>query len=287
MFGKVLATLLSIASLVSAKNFQVPEPKTQWVTATFDHFNTSDTRTFQEKVLIYDGYLKAGAPSASRPIFIICGGEAGVRGGYNHDGLAFEIAEKYHALVFSPEHRFYGESLPFGPVQSYTPDNLSKLTVQQALEDYKDVLKLMRKQYGLTSGPVISVGGSYPGELASFLRQMKVVDFALASSAPVRYRPYYEPNGTPNGGFFETTTQSFARQNSACPNLVRDAFSMILAADSSASGRAAISQELGLCSTYESFDLLQLWVESAFATLAMENYPYAIDPFPAWPMNGK
>ena len=34
----------------------------------------------------------------------------------------------------------------------------------------------------------------------------------------------------------------------------------------------------------ESVDLLQLWIESAFATLVMENYPFAVDPFPAWPM---
>lgn len=263
-------------------DFIVPEPQVMWFEQTFDHFNISDHRTFREQVLVYDGYYRQ-KPSADAPIFLICGGEGPVRGGYNHDGLAFEIAQQLNGLVVSPEHRFYGSSLPFGPDDSYLPDNINKLTVQQALKDYANVLQWIKRKYGLDQARVVSVGGSYPGELASYLRMDKVVDFALASSAPVLYRPLL-PGGTPNGAFFQTTTQVYTRANPECPNRVRRAFSAILEGSKTTEGKQDISRRLNLCSEMESFDLVQLWAESAFATLVMENYPYAVDPFPAWPM---
>lgn len=265
-------------------DFVVPEPKKEYFTQQFDHFNDKDNRTFNEQVLIYDGYFKQ-SPSPDAPVFLICGGEGPVRGGYDHDGLAFELALKLNGIVFSPEHRFYGNSLPFGPKNSYLPANLEKLTVQQALADYTEVLKAIKVRYGLSpQAKVVSVGGSYPGELASYLRMNKAVDFALASSAPVLYRPLLM-NGTPNGAFFMTTTEVFARADSTCPDRVRRAFSTILEASKTALGQKMVSQQLGLCTVMESFDLVQLWIESGFATLVMENYPYAVDPFPAWPMD--
>ena len=53
-----------------------------------------------------------------------------MRGGYNHDGLVFELAAQLGAIIVAPEHRFYGASLPFGPTDSYIPSNLAHLTVQ-------------------------------------------------------------------------------------------------------------------------------------------------------------
>jgi hypothetical protein len=44
-----------------------------------------------------------------------------------------------------------------------------------------------------------------------------------------------------------------------------------------------VSADLGLCKTDYPLALIQKWITSAFATLAMENYPYAIALFPAWP----
>lgn len=300
----MLRTLLTIAAAAAVAlsstagcdakttgNFNVPEPTVTWHDAKVDHFNETDTRTYKEQVLVYDKYFKAAGSKSNSPLFIICGGEGPVRGGYNHDGIAFEIAALHGGIVISPEHRFYGKSLPFGK-DSWTRENLRMLTVQQALADYADVIATIKKQYNLAASPesfVVSVGGSYPGELASYLRITDKVDGALASSAPVRYRPFL-PHGTKSGAFFQTTTDSFARADKSCPDRVRSAFKEIQSAWTTPAGRVAMSSRLGLCNPAKAaemykFDLIQLWAESAFATLVMENYPYAIEPFPAWPMN--
>ena len=105
-----------------------------------------------------------------------------MRGGYNHDGLVFELAAQFGAVIVAPEHRFYGESLPFGANDSYLPPNLARLTVQQSLQDYAIVLETIKQRYKLSaSSKVLSAGGSYPGELASYMRMNQMVDFALAS----------------------------------------------------------------------------------------------------------
>ena len=56
------------------------------------------------------------------------------------------------------------------------------MLLQQSLQDYAAVLDTVKQRYKLSSkSKVLSVGGSYPGELASYMRMGKMVDFALAS----------------------------------------------------------------------------------------------------------
>lgn len=91
--------------------------------------------------------------------------------------------------------------------------------------------------------------------------------------------------------------------NPACPTRVQNAFAQIIAKSQSASGRAEITQKyeflgsvcrlpharLGLCTPLAAgaapLRLLNLWIENAFATLGMEDYPYPLYGFPAFPMN--
>jgi lysosomal Pro-X carboxypeptidase len=107
-----------------------PVPEVYWYTQTFDHFNYSDDRTFQQRYLVYDDFYQS-SNAANRPMFFCPGGEADVFGGYEHNGFMFQFGKKLGAFLLFPEHRFYGNSLPFGPVDSYTPENINKLTIQQ------------------------------------------------------------------------------------------------------------------------------------------------------------
>jgi len=226
----------------------------------------------------------------SKPMFFCPGGESDVYGGYNHNGFMFQYGAHLGAFQLFPEHRFYGQSLPFGPVDSYTPDNINKLTIEQALQDYVEIIQYVMHEFGLPQDiPIITFGGSYPGELAAFLRIAfpNVVDGALASSAPVRYHPFL-PGGTNSGAFYRVVTKDFAMEDHTCPDKVRTAFAQMISAFESSSGRDQIVEDLRLCSplddTADQLRLVNLWMENAFASLGMENYPYAIGDLPAFPL---
>jgi pimeloyl-ACP methyl ester carboxylesterase len=193
----------------------------------------------------------------------------------------FQFGVDVSSFLLFPEHRFFGGSLPDG-MNSFDPDMIDKLTIEQALQDYVTVIQWAITEFNLDADiQIIAFGGSYPGELASYLRVAfpELVDGALASSAPLRYHPGL-PRGTKNGAFYAVITADFAKKHSDCPNMVRKAIADMHGLFSSSSGRATIEQQLQLCSPLENSDaqlrLLDLWIENAFATLGMENYPYAL-----------
>src|SRR5690606_12928640 len=102
--------------------------------------------------------------------------------------------------------------LPFGPVDSYQPGTIDKLsvnvtnlfllifirTIEQAMADYIDVIAWAKKKWQIPSTtPLISFGGSYPGDLTTYLRVAypDIIDAGLASSAPLNYHAGMIPGG--------------------------------------------------------------------------------------------
>jgi lysosomal Pro-X carboxypeptidase len=85
----------------------------------------------------------------------------------NATGLMWENAEKFGAMLIFAEHRYYGESLPFG---DKTFEHMLWLTSEQALADYATLLRTFKKDQNLENAPVIGFGGSYGGMLATWGR---------------------------------------------------------------------------------------------------------------------
>lgn len=113
----------------------------------------------------------------------------------------WEIAQEFDALLVFAEHRYYGESMPYGD-RSFDKGRTGYLTSQQALADYVDLITYLRhngsyashRQKPLAVGnayedsdgmqpdadgkrtewpgshPVIAFGGSYGGMLAAWFR---------------------------------------------------------------------------------------------------------------------
>eukprot|EP00053_Salpingoeca_punica_P007734 m.70486 g.70486 ORF g.70486 m.70486 type:complete len:486 (-) comp14302_c1_seq1:444-1901(-) len=283
--GVLLPLLLAVACMALADN---PAPDAYVYQQRFDHFSVSDNRTFAQRYFVYDKAYKPGVG----PIFFCPGGEADAMSGYNHNGFMFELGIPLNALFLFPEHRFYGQSLPMGPTDSYLPGNVDKLTISQALADYADILNYVKQKWNVPEGtPVIAFGGSYPGELAAFMRLQfpNLVNGALASSAPIRYHQGITPP-VASGAFFQVATDAFARSNPSCEQYARMAFQELFALfNKGSAGLQAIAEDLGLCQpingTLADFRKLMLWAENAFAILGMENYPYATGGFPASPMD--
>lgn len=103
-----------------------------------------------------DKYYKPG-----RPILFYTGNEGDIMMFYSNTGFMFELAQKWGALVIFAEHRYYGESLPFGK-DSFTNKNMQFLTVEQALADYAELLTWFKEQNPqFAQAPILSFGGTF------------------------------------------------------------------------------------------------------------------------------
>ena len=71
-------------------------------------------------------------------------------------------AQQFSAMVVFAEHRYYGESLPFGPDSYKDSTHLAYLTSEQVLADFAELISFLQVKYGPV--PVVAFGGSYGGD---------------------------------------------------------------------------------------------------------------------------
>jgi thymus-specific serine protease len=119
------------------------------------------------------------------PIVVFIGGEGEESCRRLLKGLYFyDLAEQHQALLVNVEHRFYGESYP---TVDMSTKNLKYLSADQALADLAQIIGYVKKSLDTEESKVITVGGSYPGNLAAWfrLKYPSVTHGSIASSAPV------------------------------------------------------------------------------------------------------
>jgi hypothetical protein len=159
-------------------------PQEKFFDAKIDHFNGGNQTTYPMRYIIDDKYYNP----ESGPILFYCGNEGGVWAFYNNSGFMVEtLAKELGALVLFGEHRFYGQSMPFGD-DTFKKENLKFLSVKQVMMDYVDLLKSVKSERPeLKDRAVISFGGSYGGMLAGWMRikYPMHIQGAISSSAPL------------------------------------------------------------------------------------------------------
>jgi len=142
----------------------------------------------------------------SGPIFFYCGNEGAIEMFLNNSGFIDLLAQQMDAVVVFAEHRYFGESLPFGSQSFSSLSKLKYLSPHQALADYAYLLTYLQGTY--FNVPVIAWGGSYGGMLSAWFRMKypHLVTGAIASSAPI-----FHFNGTVDPNLFNTiVTQHFS-----------------------------------------------------------------------------
>ena len=125
-----------------------------------------------------------GGPGS--PIFVFIGGEWTESCHTLQDGsmYMYQLAQQHDGLLVSVEHRFYGASFP---TNDTSVASLQYLTSDQALADLARLLQDLMTQLGTTNSKVITIGGSYSGNLAAWfrLKYPSITTGSIASSGPV------------------------------------------------------------------------------------------------------
>lgn len=173
-----------------------------WITIPFDHFNASDSRTFQNRYWVNSTFYEPGGP-----VFWFDSGEQNAQPlvPYFLDEVAgpsavMTLARRFKGLALLVEHRYYGGldegSYPF-PINSSTgqlldPTSYRFLNTEQALEDTVYFANNFDAPAGINVSlapnvtPWVWLGGSYPGIRGAQLRIRNPETFfaTWASSAP-------------------------------------------------------------------------------------------------------
>lgn len=280
----VLNFALLVLAFVSLVGATVPY-ETAYFEQKLDHFNFVQDITFKERYIYTDKYWKENGP-----IFFYTGNEGPVTGFWDNSGFVFEAAEKFNALVIFGEHRYYGESMPFGS-SSFDHDKVGYLTVEQAMADFAVLVTELKIQFKATESKVVAFGGSYGGMLSAYMRfkYPNVIDAALAASAPIYMITF---TGSEREFFFPAVTKDFLNADPNCPGNVVSAFDMIeKLKNQGLEGLAELSKIFKLCkplASTEQIHHLLGWIRNVFTSLAMGDYPYPTNflaPLPGHPVN--
>lgn len=143
-----------------------------------DHFDNTNLGTFRQRFVVNDSVYAAGGP-----LIVFVGGEGAlpetVLGGKYSINY---FAEQLGGFMAALEHRYYGASW----VQEDMAD-MRYLSSKQTVADYSQFIPYLKKAYNLPEDTkTVVIGGSYPGNLAGWLRSQLpfAVDAAIATSGP-------------------------------------------------------------------------------------------------------
>ncbi|KAF3970937.1 hypothetical protein CMV_005408 [Castanea mollissima] len=259
--------------------------ETKYFSQRLDHFSFSELPNFPQRYLINtESWV---GPERLGPIFFYCGNEGDIEWFAENTGFVWEIAPRFGAMVVFPEHRYYGESMPYGSIDvAYkNATTLSYLTAGQALADFAVLIRELKRNLSAEACPVVLFGGSYGGMLASWMRLKypHVAIGALASSAPILQFEDIVPPET----FYDIVSNSFKRESTSCFNTIKESWDALVSEGQKNDGLLKLTETFHLCRKLNKTQDLADWLDSAYSYLAMVNYPYSANfmmPLPGHPI---
>ncbi|XP_052288760.1 uncharacterized protein LOC102615435 [Citrus sinensis] len=199
--------------------------KTFFYNQTIDHFSygPESYQTFPERYVINSKFWGGG----NSPILAFLGAEAPIDDNIQLSGFTYENAHQFKALIVILEHRYYGKSVPFGSRKAALKNARHRgyFNSAQALADYASILLHIKDKYNATHAPVIAIGASYGGELATWfrLKYPHVVIGSLASSAPILYYGDITPWTT----YHSVVSKDFRDTSEECFQTIKKSWSEI------------------------------------------------------------
>uniref|UniRef100_A0A7S1GCM2 Uncharacterized protein n=1 Tax=Bicosoecida sp. CB-2014 TaxID=1486930 RepID=A0A7S1GCM2_9STRA len=216
-------------------------PQAQYMTQRVDNFDPQNQGTWKQRYWVNDTHF---AGKGKGPLFVQISGEAA----FNPiwvvaDVESMDNAATFGAVVAAVEHRFYGESQPFGDLST---EHLAFLSSEQALADLAVTIAALKEQYEPTA--VVVFGGSYSGALAGWFRTKypHLADVGVATSSPVLAELDFVE-------YLQVVTKSLENPlvggSTACTGAVASATAAIEAALKTDAGRQMLSTKFQTCET--------------------------------------
>ncbi|GLU19277.1 hypothetical protein SLE2022_355380 [Rubroshorea leprosula] len=250
------------------KTWSCEECQTFYYNQTLDHFNyrPESYTKFQQRYVMNFQYW--GGPNA--PILAYLGAESSIDSELTVVGFVNDTAPQLKALQVFIEHRYYGKSIPFGSIEEVMKNASTRgyFSSAQAIADYAQILLHIKKKLHAQHSPVIVIGGSYGGMLASWfrLKYPHITIGALASSAPILY--FDNITLTPPGGYYSVVTKDFKASSETCYQTIRNSWSVIQHHDLD-----NLSQKFKTCKPLRSASELKYYLMSLYTSAAQYNHP--------------
>ncbi|XP_054792134.1 uncharacterized protein LOC129297810 [Prosopis cineraria] len=247
--------------------------RTFYYTQTLDHFNyrPDSYATFRQRYMINSNYW--AGPNSSAPIFTYLGAEEPVDDDINVVGFLRENAPQFNALIVYVEHRYYGKSIPFGSMKKAMKNANTRgyFNSAQALADYATVLLHIKERLSAQSSPIIVIGGSYGGMLASWfrLKYPHIALGALASSAPI---PYFS-GLAPKAGYYYIVTKDFKEASESCYQTIRKSWSEIDRVAKMPNGLSILTKTFRTCRKLDNSSELKNYLDLTYTEAAQYNEP--------------
>ncbi|KAF6171570.1 hypothetical protein GIB67_018094 [Kingdonia uniflora] len=274
-----LGLVMSSRDSISTETYLPPDFEVNYYTQTLDHFTYrhESYTTFQQRYIVNFRYW--GGANTSSPIFVYTGDEGDITRISQNVGFMTENAPRFNALLVYIEHRYYGKSIPFGSTEAAfaNTSTLGYFSSTQALADYAELITYLKRNLSAESCPVIAIGGSYGGMLASWfrLKYPHIVMGALASSAPI----LYFDGITPQNGYFAVVTKDYREASESCYTTIRQSWSEIDKIAALPNGLITLSKKFQICGPLKSSQELKNTLEMMFVLAAQYNNP------PTYPVN--
>lgn len=180
-----LSQFISLALILLNTQHLNALPRMGYFMQSLNPQNQFETRKFKQRYVVDDRYTDN---KQSPVLYYICG-EDDCFGQLKQSPFPANVeylAKKYHAYMVALEHRYFGESNPMGQKINY---EFKYLNMENGLLDLVHFKFHLQRTMKLT-GPWVSYGASYAGNLSAYLRMRYPSQFvgAIASSAPVRHQ---------------------------------------------------------------------------------------------------
>nr|XP_037289024.1 lysosomal Pro-X carboxypeptidase-like [Rhipicephalus microplus] len=271
--ASVVLLLLTLAPPEAAAQQRNLTFKIHNFTTKVDHFSYRNNDTFQMRYIVADQYWdrKRGL------ILFYPGNEMRIEPFVYSTGIMWDWARYFSGLLVFAEHRYYGESLPYGEESFKDLEHMSYLSSEQAMADYAALLTWLKDNLeGAKNCKVVAIGGSYGGMLAALMRVKYpyIVEAALASSAPFRMFPGLGSCDR----YYRGVTEAFEKSSLGCSKDVSRTWTVLDKLGSTPEGCKTLQETFRTCQLLEpsNYPDFRNWIRHTYSVLATINYPFAV-----------